>query len=108
MFKQYQVAAKITGEQLCASACAIALVNSFQIAVGDWEFDPDGALHEYNLPTLYQLDISTGTHAVLNGFQLGYDDLEFSPSPLPVPAAVWLFGTALLGFVGMSRGRKVA
>ena len=31
-----------------------------------------------------------------------------SVSPVPVPAAVWLFGTALLGFVGMSRRRKVA
>ena len=30
------------------------------------------------------------------------------PSPVPVPAAVWLFGTALIGFVGMSRRRKVA
>jgi len=29
-------------------------------------------------------------------------------SPIPVPAAVWLFGTALIGFVGMSRRRKVA
>jgi hypothetical protein len=28
--------------------------------------------------------------------------------PVPVPAAVWLFGTALIGFVGMSRRRKVA
>jgi hypothetical protein len=31
-----------------------------------------------------------------------------SPSAVPVPAAIWLFGTALLGFVGMSRRRKVA
>jgi hypothetical protein len=31
-----------------------------------------------------------------------------SLSPVPVPAAVWLFGTALIGFVGMSRRRKVA
>ena len=39
-------------------------------------------------------------------------DLTFSTyvdvSPVPVPAAVWLFGTALIGFVGMSRRRKVA
>jgi len=30
------------------------------------------------------------------------------PSAIPVPAAVWLFGTALIGFAGMSRRRKVA
>ena len=29
-------------------------------------------------------------------------------SAVPIPAAVWLFGTALIGFVGMSRRRKVA
>ena len=27
--------------------------------------------------------------------------------PIPVPAAVWLFGTALIGFVGYSRRRKI-
>ena len=27
--------------------------------------------------------------------------------PVPIPAAFWLFGTALVGFVGMSRRRKV-
>lgn len=26
---------------------------------------------------------------------------------VPIPAAIWLFGTALIGFVGMSRRRKV-
>ena len=29
-------------------------------------------------------------------------------SGVPVPAAVWLFGTALIGFIGLSRRRKVA
>jgi hypothetical protein len=34
---------------------------------------------------------------------------EYGPvSAVPVPAAVWLFGTALIGFVGVSRRRKVA
>jgi hypothetical protein len=28
-------------------------------------------------------------------------------SEIPVPAAVWLFGTALIGFAGMARRRKV-
>lgn len=30
-----------------------------------------------------------------------------SISVVPIPAAAWLFGTALIGFVGMSRRRKV-
>lgn len=29
-------------------------------------------------------------------------------SPIPIPTAFWLFGTALIGFVGISRKRKVA
>ena len=45
------------------------------------------------------------------GFDLAFiQGLEGSVTvnPVPVPAAVWLFGTALIGFVGMSRRRKVA
>ena len=28
------------------------------------------------------------------------------PSPIPIPAAIWLFGTALVGLVGFSKRRK--
>lgn len=31
-----------------------------------------------------------------------------TPNPVPVPAAIWLFGTALLGLVGFSKRRKDA
>ena len=31
-----------------------------------------------------------------------------TPSEVPVPAAFWLFGTALIGFAGMSRSRSVS
>ena len=34
-------------------------------------------------------------------------ELWGSVSAVPVPAAVWLFGTALFGFIGMSRRTKV-
>ena len=30
-----------------------------------------------------------------------------SLSPVPIPAAVWLFGTALIGFIGFSRRRHI-
>jgi hypothetical protein len=50
-----------------------------------------------------------------NGFPTGpvpdRNDGYFGPNlrvnPVPVPAAAWLFGTALVGFFGMSRRRKV-
>jgi hypothetical protein len=34
-------------------------------------------------------------------------DTESCPSPVPLPAAAWLFGSALIGFVSMSNRRKV-
>ncbi len=36
------------------------------------------------------------------------DAYDISVSAVPVPAAFWLFGTALVGFVGISRRRKIA
>jgi hypothetical protein len=36
-------------------------------------------------------------------------DADFTPvGAVPVPAAIWLFGTALIGFIGFSRRRNVA
>ena len=34
-------------------------------------------------------------------------DGAYTPSVVPVPAAIWLFGTALIGFIGISRRTKV-
>jgi hypothetical protein len=48
---------------------------------------------------------------VLGSFNSSFANqgLEVQPIPaVPVPAAVWLFGTALVGFIGVSRRRKVA
>ncbi len=40
----------------------------------------------------------------VQGIGFGGDDLYFSP--IPVPAAAWLFGTALIGLVGFGKRRK--
>ena len=40
--------------------------------------------------------------------QVFYNDSSLSLSEVPVPAAVWLFGTALIGLVGFSKRRKAA
>jgi len=43
----------------------------------------------------------------MNDQVLGLDlRLELTPSAVPIPAAVWLFGSGLLGLVGVMRRRK--
>jgi len=46
---------------------------------------------------------------------IGFDNIMFNdvsliepPSPIPIPAAIWLFGTAMIGLVGFSKRRKAA
>jgi hypothetical protein len=40
---------------------------------------------------------------------IGFDDLSFNTvTAVPIPAAVWLFGSGLLGLAGVSRKRKLA
>ena len=48
---------------------------------------------------------------ILGGAYPGLDNLNLSVTSIgavPVPAAVWLFGTALIGLVGFSKRRKAA
>lgn len=40
------------------------------------------------------------------GFGFAYGDFSFTP--VPVPAAVWLFGSGLLGLVGIARRKNTA
>ena len=42
-----------------------------------------------------------------SGKYKGLSGAELWGSPIPVPAAFWLFGTALIGFIGISRRTKV-
>ena len=49
-------------------------------------------------------NIGIHVHSFADG---GSESFVTSMSPVPVPAAIWLFGTALIGFVGMSRKTKV-
>lgn len=37
---------------------------------------------------------------------IGFDDISFSATTVPVPAAAWLFGAALMGLVGIGRKRR--
>jgi hypothetical protein len=35
-------------------------------------------------------------------------DAQIAPSAVPVPAAIWLFGSALVGLIGFGKRRKTA
>lgn len=50
-----------------------------------------------------QLEISTN-----NFYAVEFRGLDGRSSVVPLPAAFWLFGTALIGFIGFSRRRKIA
>lgn len=61
-------------------------------------------------PLLHPAGVSTDI-GVLLSFQLTAGDTAtfntlFEVNPVPVPAAVWLFGSGLLGLVGMARRKK--
>lgn len=103
------------------------LVGSDSVFVFDGREVDTGRYH----PALFQLN-SDGTGSIRNSNNFGgvnpssnqvvdvdfgeeyITDLTFDPSQLtiaaavPVPAAVWLFGSGLLGLVGMARRKKAA
>ena len=70
-----------------------------------------GATDYLTLLTLSSAATSLSYEITGSGAQIYLSSLttDFTTtSTVPVPAAVWLFGTALIGFVGMSRRRKIA
>lgn len=80
--------------------------NNFEIAANGDIFVSDGisALLRYS---------ATGTFLDVAFTSAGLRDIEFLPAAVPIPAvpipaAVWLFGSGLLGLVGMTRRKKAA
>ncbi len=53
-------------------------------------------------------DIGLALSFTLSAGDTATFDTRFEVQPVPVPAAVWLFGSGLLGLVGVARARKAA
>ena len=64
--------------------------------VGTMNSFDDGLIHF--IPSGLDTDTITAT----------LSSYSFQTSPVPIPAAIWLFGTALIGLVGFSKRRKAA
>ena len=75
---------------------------------------PETRVRHSELVSLLQtLDVSSLSNFVkTEGYRAAFDPagdfrvLEWSIRPIPIPAAVWLFGSGLLGLVGIARRRK--
>lgn len=71
-------------------------VTGTQVSINDI----GGALVLY----VFDSPITDISHTDDNGFTDGFDVSFFAGvAPIPVPAAVWLFGSALLGLIGLRR-----
>jgi len=58
----------------------------------------------FNGETIASLNMISGTY----NYAIPNDTITLNIEAVPIPAAVWLFGSGLLGLVGMARRKKAA
>ena len=69
-----------------------------------WDVNADGSVTGVGIPGM-----ENGPFPGFNAqFNLTAEGLLTPPAIIPVPAAVWLFGSGLLGLVGVARRKKAA
>ncbi|WJW75281.1 VPLPA-CTERM sorting domain-containing protein [Thiohalobacter sp. IOR34] len=86
-------------------------LNIFQVVLHDdgrvnWNFMASGyQYYEYDLFTgLYLADTNELVEVIRNDIP-SLSSYSYTPSAVPVPAAVWLFGSGLVGLVAVARRR---
>jgi hypothetical protein len=79
----------------------------------DIELSPPDASHAHIASDATMFDLSGTAFFGLEDFDSGAEYLVelngiAAPSPVPLPAAFWLFGTGLIGLIGMQKQRRKA
>ncbi|MGC4098274.1 MAG: hypothetical protein QM706_14260 [Nitrospira sp.] len=97
-------------------ASRVSLLPDFPWAMQSIAFDNDGTLWGISSSMgdpsgsgrIYTIDPVSGIATLKFGLGLSNDfrAIEFLPAAVPVPAAVWLFGSGLVGLVGLARRGK--
>ena len=70
-----------------------------------YEYSEDNPFSEYFAITGYIDPVITIDSAYSSNYTLEVSNIPFAP--VPVPGAVWLFGSGLLGFLGLKHSRRV-
>lgn len=73
-------------------------INPFTGATGQDHFD-------YQL-TFLASDFTTGDSLNVNAFRVNLSGDPIDPAPVPVPGAVWLFGSVLAGYLGSAKRKS--
>ena len=77
--------------------------GGFDLTTGTWDGVNHVGLTLQN--TLNATSLILGDSALIQKKAIGAS-IDVSTSPIPVPAALWLFGSGLLGLVGVARRKK--
>ena len=101
------IAAGVLGNTTCAYDCIANPYGTLGYTSQTWDEHPSykvvmGATVDQNSVPTYRTD---GSYFQLSAYSTGYTG-SYLVQAVPVPAAVWLFGSGLLGLIGVAR-RKV-
>lgn len=89
-----------------------ATQNTDLVLVWDVTHQPDGSIKLISTDVISDL-FPTGSgalgHPVIDGATVGFSySFDLLLTPIPLPAAMWLFGSGLLTLVGITRHKKAA
>ena len=117
---EFNAAPTFWGDPSGATAAANAIVSA--LGTTDWTNPADSSWDRVGVPTGYfsngnvslwgDINSALATDTITNiaktpgGLGGGIAFASFQASAVPVPAAVWLFGSGLLGLIGISRRKK--
>ena len=95
-------------------------IDDFSVAGANAAIPPtviNGAMSDFHEPfiplnqmNLVMSSITTGSFTSLNTSLFGSMTIiyDYTPNPIPLPAAAWLFATALIGLAGFGKRKKPA
>ena len=89
-----------------ASASNVVIIPSFESGTGSWSASSSGSFGG-GTQTSFATGAGAGVDAQSDHFYIDNVRAD-AASAVPVPAAIWLFGTALIGMVGFGKRKKAA